>query len=217
MLNSGVYAIQNLKTGKFYIGSSKNLTKRLRRHKNNLLKDKHENPILSRAVNKYGINSLSFKILMYTDSYLELEQKLLDKLNPAYNIALSATAPMLGRTHSPETIKKFKGRKAASGVDHYMYGKSHSAEVKRKMSKSRKGSKRSKETKAKMSQTAIRLNSIGRVDRSKQRKKIICSNGICYKSMIDAAIFNGVSVQTICDILKKRHSQTRSGLSFEYL
>nr|DAU06974.1 MAG TPA: intron associated endonuclease [Caudoviricetes sp.] len=50
----GVYAIVNLLNNKKYIGSSSSIRRRYRQHFNELSNDKHANPILQKAFNKYG-------------------------------------------------------------------------------------------------------------------------------------------------------------------
>ena len=59
----GIYSIRNKVNNKVYIGSSKNLNIRLTRHKNYLLKNKHENSYLQKSYNKYGLENFEFSIL----------------------------------------------------------------------------------------------------------------------------------------------------------
>ena len=56
-MNSGIYIILNKENGKFYIGSSVNLSHRLETHKSDLRLNKHHSKHLQRAWNKYGIDS----------------------------------------------------------------------------------------------------------------------------------------------------------------
>lgn len=62
-MSSGIYKITNRESGKFYIGSSQNLEKRFRGHKNKLRRNAHNNIYLQRAWNKYGENAFKFEIL----------------------------------------------------------------------------------------------------------------------------------------------------------
>lgn len=77
---SGVYSITNLKNGKLYIGSSNNIYRRWRDHKNLLKKDKHHSNHLQRAWNKYGEENFIFKILeeCNEDILLKREQYYID-------------------------------------------------------------------------------------------------------------------------------------------
>jgi group I intron endonuclease len=92
-MNSGIYKIINIKTGDFYIGSSKNIVKRWKIHKSKLKNKNHINNILQSAWNKYGENNLILEILETCDKdkLYEKEQFYLDNLNPKYNIGLKAS------------------------------------------------------------------------------------------------------------------------------
>ena len=72
----GIYQIRNLLDGKIYIGSSKTLYKRLRRHLNNLRKNKHDNQHLQNAFNKYGEANFIFEIIEFCNlsEQFEVEQ-----------------------------------------------------------------------------------------------------------------------------------------------
>ena len=59
----GIYQIKNLKNDKIYIGSSKAIYKRWHDHKSKLLKNKHENPYLQNAWNKYGEEYFKLSII----------------------------------------------------------------------------------------------------------------------------------------------------------
>ena len=60
---SGVYAIVNLSNGKRYIGSSIDVAKRWRVHRNDLKIGKHHSVKLQRAFAKYGAENFDFQIL----------------------------------------------------------------------------------------------------------------------------------------------------------
>jgi len=78
----GIYKIENIINGKLYIGSSVNIDKRIKRHKNDLIKNKHINCYLQREFNKYGIHSYIFECveLCNSDNLKILEQKYLDDI-----------------------------------------------------------------------------------------------------------------------------------------
>lgn len=88
----GIYRIKNLENGKCYYGSSKDIKKRWRTHKNQLKSNTHHNSILQRAWGKYGENSFLFEIVELCDESLlhETEQRYLD-LYPEYNIGLKSS------------------------------------------------------------------------------------------------------------------------------
>jgi len=64
----GIYRILNLINNKYYIGSSKNITKRIREHKRLLRKGEHENKHLQSAWNKYGEQNFVFEIIQIISS-----------------------------------------------------------------------------------------------------------------------------------------------------
>ena len=68
-MSIGVYKITNIINNKFYIGSSKNIEKRLKNHFNNLKNNTHCNKHLQNAYNKYGKDAFISEILEITSEY----------------------------------------------------------------------------------------------------------------------------------------------------
>lgn len=85
---SGIYCIINTKNQKKYIGSSKNLYRRLSTHRAYLRKGIHQNPKLQNSWNKYGEAQFQYYILEFCDieALLEREQFYIDTINPYFNI-----------------------------------------------------------------------------------------------------------------------------------
>lgn len=85
---SGIYQIKNKITEDIYIGSSYRIEKRFIQHKSDLIKNKHGNPYLQNAVNKYGLDNFVFEIILECDrkELIQKEQWCLDTLLPNYNI-----------------------------------------------------------------------------------------------------------------------------------
>lgn len=109
----GIYKIRNILNNKIYIGSSYNIFARWNQHKQGLNKNKHNNKHLQNAWNKYGVENFEFSIIEECEEIntLEREQFYLDKYKTfdkeyGYNISKSATAPMMGRKFSKETLLK---------------------------------------------------------------------------------------------------------------
>ena len=105
----GIYEIVNTTNGKRYIGSAVNLKSRWGQHRRTLNLGTHRNLKLQRAWNKYGEAVFQFLPLMTVKDPTQLtlwENRFFRALKPEYNIALNATAPMLGRKHSPGTKVK---------------------------------------------------------------------------------------------------------------
>lgn len=144
---SGVYAIVNIVTRKFYIGSAVKLSKRKNNHLSNLRKGKHKNRHLQSSYNKHGEDCFIFKVLGYVEdknSLLDIEDNWIKQYKPLgvlYNIREEASNN-LGVKHSKEAKKKIseeaKGRimsdEAKQKISEANTGKIHSDETKKKMS-----------------------------------------------------------------------------------
>ena len=59
----GIYSITNITNGKIYVGSSNNIERRWREHKNMLKSKKHHSTHLQNAWDKYGEDNFLFEIL----------------------------------------------------------------------------------------------------------------------------------------------------------
>lgn len=119
----GLYKIVNTATGQCYVGQSQRVRKRLKEHFRLLRWNKHTNPHLQNAYNKYGAECFRGEIEV---ECTDLEE--LDRLEEAflqgdawfdeptvYNIADFAKAPMRGRTHSDDVRERIRlGRNATS-------------------------------------------------------------------------------------------------------
>ncbi|BDC33838.1 hypothetical protein EMPS_mp25 (mitochondrion) [Entomortierella parvispora] len=158
-------------TGKFYIGSSINLSNRLRDYyKVSIISNKNKgNSYIYNAILQHGYSNFSVSILEYIDVsnlsrfdarklILEIEQKHIDNLKPSYNLLKTAGSP-LGHKQSEESklIRSIKMTGEANpmykvsikDLPRGMLGLIHTEESKAKISESRKGQKRSEETNAK--------------------------------------------------------------------
>ena len=97
---TGVYQIKNIINNKIYISSTKQCFRvRFNHHLQALRNNKHKNPHLQNAWNKYGESMFEFSILKVCkkeDTYL-WEQQYLDNRNKelSYNINPNATGPSL--------------------------------------------------------------------------------------------------------------------------
>jgi hypothetical protein len=96
----GVYKITNIINGKFYIGSSVNITKRWWEHKKHLKRKIHCNPHLSAAWNIHGEKSFLFEVVRHVqnkEDLLTVEQSYIDKYwdggKQCYNISKVADKP----------------------------------------------------------------------------------------------------------------------------
>jgi len=154
----GVYKIKNTNTDRYYIGYSKNIHKRFSTHKYKLKHNIHDNIFLQRAYNLYGIDSFEYEILHNCETIQEAQEKELiyledltirDKLfNLNYNSSggdimsthpdkekiyqkISATLLKNSNAMTKEEKKKKYGQ---VGEKNGMYGKTHTEEVRQKIS-----------------------------------------------------------------------------------
>lgn len=93
----GVYIITNTTNGKAYVGSSKNVMKRIRQHFCALSGGRHFNIHLQRAFERYGAASFVVEDFVHCEEQerTTLEQKVLDCFdkNQLYNISDRTVAP----------------------------------------------------------------------------------------------------------------------------
>lgn len=111
--NSGIYIITNSANNKKYIGSSINVYRRHREHKNSLINNKHYNIHLQGAFNKYGRECFSLKVIERNIPKIDLF-----KLERYYIVKYKTFNPQLGynmtlpeddnniREYSAETLAK---------------------------------------------------------------------------------------------------------------
>lgn len=168
----GIYRWINKVNGNTYVGSSVNLSLRLKKYYNfsyiasELLRGKSR---IYSAILSYGHSNFQLEILEYciADNVISREQYYIDLLKPEYNINPTAGSK-LGSTHLAEIqlkmSKSAQGRKhseltkkliseAAMGINNPNYGKTHSEETKALISVARLGkSQLSDSTKANMSE-----------------------------------------------------------------
>lgn len=154
---AGIYLWTQKESGKRYIGSSMDLSKRFNNYFSNGYLAHRKTSYISNALLHYLHSSFSLAILEYIDTtnlskaevrklILEREQYYLDSLSPEYNL-LKEAGSSLGYKHSPETIEKLSRRslteehkrKISEAIKGKNLGKSHSPETLRKMVLASKG------------------------------------------------------------------------------
>jgi group I intron endonuclease len=144
MATVGIYKIRNKLNGKFYIGSSVDISRRFSHHQLDLSKNKHDNPHLQNAWNKYGGENFEFEIVRLCSkiNLLSEEQKDLDSsvgTAECYNIRENAKCPVAPGSKRPRWVVE-KISSAQKGKPRW------TEEQKRQMSIDRKGRKHSPET-----------------------------------------------------------------------
>jgi group I intron endonuclease len=149
-MNCGIYKIENLVNGDFYLGGSRDLHKREIYHRSFLRRNVSKHILLQKAYNDFGAENFKFKVLLYCEPF-ELnryEQKLMDLWNPKYNVLKEDVNTRKGIPCYDESKIKLSKKNR---------GQRRSDEVKMKMSLSQRGNKNcldravSDETKQKIS------------------------------------------------------------------
>ena len=161
----GVYKITNTlcHEGKYYIGYSCNVKERWTIHKYRLKVGKHDNTYMQRAYNKYGSECFDYEILQECEteeearnielSYLE-DLTIRDKLyNLHYNSwggniisfhpdregIIEKIKTKIRDNHSKLSKEEKQQKWGQPGVKNGMYGRTHTDEVKQRLSKLGKG------------------------------------------------------------------------------
>lgn len=86
---SGIYIIENLINGKFYIGSTKDFIKRYQSHLGDMRRKDHANKKIQGSVNKYGIENFKFSVLEIIKNkelLRSIEQEYINVFNPELNL-----------------------------------------------------------------------------------------------------------------------------------
>ena len=216
-----IYKVTNLINNKIYIGQDS-------KNKQNYF---GSGKIIKKAINKYGIENFKKEILEICSNVDELNQaekywiEKLNSTNPdiGYNISFGGQSGwMLGLRHSDETKKSYSINRVGKliGDKNGMYGKTHSSESKKKMSRPKSGKdngmygkKHSDETKKKISEnlkgeknpfygkkhsdeTKNKMSEIAKKrNGSPTSKKVLVGDQI-FNSASDAAKFFKISVGT---------------------
>lgn len=109
---SGIYKIEHKSSGKCYVGSAVNVPRRLVTHRYLLNRNRHPNPHLQSAWNKYGADEFVFSLLAAyaPENLLVQEQLAIDSCGSKYNIAAVAGS-QLGYRHTPEARAKMAAAK----------------------------------------------------------------------------------------------------------
>jgi group I intron endonuclease len=232
MKKSCVYSIINLITLKQYIGSTTDLERRISSHFRDLRNKRHGNYKLQADYDKYGETNFIFHVIEFcpAERCMEFEQNYLDSLRPHYNIALSSSAPMFGKKHSPEAIIKM------SGHTPWNRGIPRTQEEREYMSarKLAESAKRPPEYKEELSRRAKRMKTEGKfsfrgnrhtqenrkVLREKhlaRNRKIICENtGEIFEAQLDAAKRYGIQQGHISEHLQGKRPSIK-GYRFRYV
>ena len=105
-----IYKIENTVNGKVYIGQTNDPERRKKDHFGRLKRNKHENPYLQSAWNKYGEDNFNFEVIDGGENYNQLEKYYIEKYksnnsNYGYNVLSGGEEPPL---HKGENHNKAK-------------------------------------------------------------------------------------------------------------
>lgn len=203
-MNTGIYEIRNIKNGRRYIGSAVNVSKRWREHLRQLEEGMHHSRFMQRCWNKNGGENFIFRVIKACTAgdLIAEEQRAIDSVRPEYN-SVKTAGSMLGHIHSPETRKKMSESRAKDFSP--MTGKSHTAETKLKISKTKTGVKQNPETVKRRAESIRKLK--GRQNAKKFTEGQIREiRGRCKAGESNIAIAREfkVSDSVICEIKKRR-------------
>ena len=99
---SGVYKVLCLVNGKFYIGSSKNISKRWYGHWNERERAKTKNQMMYDDMRKYGKENFRIYVIYEGDDYKHIEKVVTYNLQPEYNIR--------NKTRKEKKVKMFANK-----------------------------------------------------------------------------------------------------------
>src|SRR5699024_3598362 len=133
-----VYMRINKSDGKKYIGSTVDYKKRVRSHLNGLRGGYHENEKLQKDFDVYGEESFEFEIVHHvtdgnSDKRFRLEAELIKFYN-SYESGYNRSYDGRGRYIITDQIRKRMSERT-SGENNPFYGKTHTAETRKIMSK----------------------------------------------------------------------------------
>ena len=147
-----IYGILNKVSGKYYIGSAVNFSKRKSRHLKLLRENKHHSYLLQKEWDENLFDFIILEKVLGKEFLTEREQWWIDNTNSFYNICKIASSS-LGVKRTEETKEKVRQAnlglkhpewrnniksKAQGGENHWTKKKSFSKESKEKMSRSQK-------------------------------------------------------------------------------
>lgn len=147
---SGIYKIINNINDKYYVGSSNNIYKRWKYHKQDLNRGNHRSQYLQRAWNKYGEDNFTFvvtELIILDELLLQIEQEYLNiacqEKEKCYNSSFVAGKIEMNEITRNKISQSHKGKKLSKETKEKLrqcnLGKRLSEETKKKISDAHKG------------------------------------------------------------------------------
>jgi len=231
---SVVYCAVNQVNNKIYIGLTSQILKR--RIATHICKSKNpQNNYFHNALNTHGKDSFKWYVLYQSNDINQLKEKETFYINEfksndrekGYNLSTGGECPVFNQESCEKISKKAKERNL-NGENNPFYGKKHSEETRKHLSKVRKGirfssfCKHSEETKKKMSEIRKELckdpQHILNMALAQKRKPLLCvTNGVEYISMSSAAKELNLSLSGLKFHLNKKNHLPYYGYVFQFI
>ena len=138
-----------------YVGVAKNASKRWWSHKWALKANRHDNPLLTNAVNKHGWDNLVKEIVLIADEQYcyDIESRLRSECKVGWNLAIGGYKPPVSKSRGPNYVSPLKDVPRPTpwliGRTPSNKGLSASEETRAKLSAKKKGTKQTPEQIAK--------------------------------------------------------------------
>jgi len=227
----GIYAIENMQNGKRYVGSSRNMERRIKAHVWQLRNDRHHSAHLQAAWGAYGEEAFCFISVMRCGSEDDLlaaerlEIEMHNSVENGYNMTSIPESPMRGKKHSDETRAKMRAARAnrppiseetrerhrASATEREQQkresGFEVSVETRRKLSEAGKGREVSVETRSKISAA----NSGIALTKEHRQKLSAAHAGMVLTEEHRAAISRGLAGRIQSEETRKKLSEKHAG------
>ncbi len=100
----GIYQIKNLKNGKIFVGSSKNIRGKINGSKFQLEQNTHVNKTLQEDYIHYGAHNFSFEVIDYLEPKEDPNYDYTDDLNTLEGMWLEKLQPYGGKGYNKEKI-----------------------------------------------------------------------------------------------------------------
>lgn len=199
----GVYVIEHVKSGNWYVGSTNDLVRRKRENLNSLSAGTSHNPTLQKLYNDSPELRWRFYITKDREQAFAVEQQIIDSAITLVNIAKDACNPGIGHINPEGWAKMISERNKGN---RYAAGREVTAEQRERLSKLHKGKTISEEHRAAVSaklkgvaQSAelieARRMALRASDKIKRKHPTI--NGVTYQSVVDAAHALNISKSTV--------------------
>lgn len=179
-MKSGIYKITNIINNKVYVGQSKNLNTRYKRHLYRIKRNEHHNDHIQRAFDKYGADSFKYEVLEEIKDLSLLDTREKFWIDNYGGINSDDTYNLMDPLRKEfSDYVRIKLSINSSGENNPNYGNKWTDEQKEEMSKSRKGislEERIGKEKSNLVKEKMRQSQTGRIHPEEVKEKIRQAN-----------------------------------------